>query len=131
MNTNSCGKGLAVFSLTLVLSVGIASSFISETEFTELPQTNAANQEVFVYNDKPQHLLIFQQSQKSDKERLSGMISCSKNFSAIYKDLFRRKRELNQELALEYSAHTEKEIENIERQIQIVKDLEFKQKNSK
>jgi hypothetical protein len=30
MNANNCGKGLAVFSVTLVLGIGIASLFISE-----------------------------------------------------------------------------------------------------
>lgn len=48
MNSNSCGKGLVIFSITLVFGVGIASLFISETEISELPQTQITKKEFLV-----------------------------------------------------------------------------------
>lgn len=45
MNANSCGKGLTVFSITLVLGIGIAILFISEKQTdSNLKQPKSSNQ---------------------------------------------------------------------------------------
>jgi hypothetical protein len=45
MNANSCGKSLVVFSITLVLGIGIASLFISEKQTkSNLEQPKNSNQ---------------------------------------------------------------------------------------
>jgi hypothetical protein len=65
MNANNCGKGLAVFSVTLVLGIGIASLFISNAEITEIPQPQITKKEVSV---KPKETKIcVKEYEKLDK----------------------------------------------------------------
>jgi hypothetical protein len=55
MNANSCGKGLVVFSITLVLGIGIASLFISEKQTKlnlEQPKNSNQSKQICVKKDK-------------------------------------------------------------------------------
>jgi hypothetical protein len=54
MNANSCGKGLVVFSITLVLGIGTASLFISEkptTSNSEQPKDSKQSKQICVKQD--------------------------------------------------------------------------------
>jgi hypothetical protein len=98
----------------------IPQGFVKKVETQKITQSDEGNK-VLVDNDE----------QKSFKERRSSVIGCGESFSNIYKDLYKIRKELKKEIALNYSIDTEKKLESIERQIQIVKDLELKQKSSK
>jgi uncharacterized membrane protein len=54
MNANNCGKGLAIFSITLVLGIGIASLFISEKQTkanSEQPKNSNQSKPICVKKD--------------------------------------------------------------------------------
>jgi hypothetical protein len=110
MNSNSCGKGLVIFSLTLVLSVGIASLFSLETEITELPKTNITKQEVLV-NPKDKKLCV---KEYENIELVDWNVDTS--FLIVKLEELQKKRVENKEVK-PYSGELEKEIEEVEKKL--------------
>lgn len=108
MNSNSCGKGLVIFSITLVLGIGIASLFISEMEISDLSQTQITKKEVLV-KPKDKKVCI------KEYEKLDRYIEEDKN---LYAPLVQKKAELEAELLKNKSEQIEREIEKTDKDIE-------------
>jgi hypothetical protein len=112
MNANNCGKGLVVFSITLVLGFASASLFISNAEITEIPQPQIAKKEVSV---KPKETKIcVKEYEKLDKYVEDSNIS--------YSPLINKKVELELKLAEKPSEKDRKLLINVEKELRKLKE---------
>jgi predicted ribonuclease YlaK len=111
MNANNCGKGLAVFSVTLVLGFASASLFIPNAEITEIPQPQITKKEVSV---KPKETKIcVHEYQKLDKY-------AEEDYSKFVL-LLKKEQELALKLAEKPAEKDKKALENVERELRILK----------